>query len=152
MTVFGKKLTRRSIAVLAVALVAVLCSSALAAYAYWGLRSSSSISVSAGSVQAPTVSCTQMSRNQVRIDWSGDPVAGVTGYNLVISRNGSQVSNQDLGPGTTSITDANARGGNGSKTYAVTASYGSWQSPASSTGARAASSGIIFISYSITCN
>lgn len=151
MTVLRNKFTRRSIAVLAVSLVVVLCSTALAAYAYWGLRSTSTISVSAGTVQTPTVSCTQNSRNQVRIDWSGNPGNGVTGYNLVISRNGTQISNRDFGPGTTSITDSN-NNNSGQRSYSVTANYGSWQSSAGRTNANATRTGIIFVTYSIRCN
>ena len=157
MTAFRNKLTRRGIAVLALSLAAVLGSSALAGYAYWGLRSSSTISVSAGSVETPAVSCTQVGRNEVRISWSGNPGNGVTGYTLVTSSSSGGSSTRNFGPGTTSINDSfSGRGGiiiSGSATwtYTVTAAYGSWTSPENSTSARG--TGATFLrSATLTCN
>lgn len=153
MTVFRNKFSRRGVAVLALSLVALLFSVSVAAYAYWGLSSSSTISVSAGSVQAPSVSCDQVNRNLIRINWSGNPSNGVTGYVLVTATSSGSTT-QNFGPTTRSTTDAAGSnlivGSTTNKTYTVTAQYGSWNSPESSTSASARNGGLLSGS-SITC-
>lgn len=110
------------------------------ALALWSQSASMTMQVTAGTLPPPGLQCAKVpNETAVLVTWSPQR-AGVTGYDVTVTRNGSTIKNSSYSVGVTSekITAPTIGVGDYAYTVTVTAKYGSWRAqPAAWTTIRA---------------
>lgn len=115
--------------ILGFCLTVLLAGGAGYAFALWSQSASMTMQVSSGTLPSPQLQCADVpNETAVLMTWVPQR-AGVTGYDVTVTRNGQTIKAVSYPAGVTSekVTPSALGVGEYSYTVTVTATYGSWQ-------------------------